>query len=120
MEENPDAVRAKNRATAKRTQINHPEKVTAKRRKDHLSKYGMTEASFNAMLKHQKNRCAACQTPFKGSRDINIDHCHNTNVVRGLLCSACNWSEGRLKTPENVLKLYHYMLKNELFYPCKN
>jgi len=44
------------------------------------------------------------------------DHCYNTKVVRGILCTACNLAEGYLKTPERARRLLAYMEKNELFY----
>lgn len=52
----------------------------------------------------QKGCCAICkrhQTEFK--KRLNIDHCHTTGVVRGLLCQTCNTSLGGFK--DNVKNL---------------
>jgi len=34
---------------------------------------------------------------------LSVDHCHNTNKVRGLLCSRCNTALGLLKDDENTI-----------------
>lgn len=40
------------------------------------------------LLEIQQDRCAICRETF--TTIPNIDHCHKTNKVRALLCSACN------------------------------
>lgn len=69
--------------------------------------YGLSEATFEALLYVQEYRCAICGSEFTGeSRETkeSVDHCHDTNVVRGLLCQICNLAEGYVKktglTPE--------------------
>lgn len=42
----------------------------------------------------QKGRCAICERELNGQE--NADHCHNTNVMRGLLCRNCNTAEGHI------------------------
>jgi hypothetical protein len=44
-----------------------------------------------------------------------IDHVHGTNVVRGVLCHACNVSEGMLKAPARARGLAEYMEKHGIF-----
>lgn len=55
-----------------------------------IEKYGITEAEFLTMLVLQDSHCAICEEDFQKSYDIQIDHSHETNVVRGLLCRKCN------------------------------
>lgn len=44
----------------------------------------------------QSNVCAICSKPqtrgYKGKErtSLDIDHCHTTGKIRGLLCNACN------------------------------
>lgn len=42
----------------------------------------------------QNGRCLICG---EGSRRLEIDHCHTTGRVRGLLCIYCNTGLGRFK-----------------------
>jgi hypothetical protein len=49
---------------------------------------------FEKLLITQAGRCGICDAPLIGkhleSNELNIDHCHTTGVVRGLLCRRCN------------------------------
>ena len=38
----------------------------------------------------QKDNCALCGNPFTAVNPIDIDHDHNTGLIRGLLCRKCN------------------------------
>ena len=50
-------------------------------------KYGITIYQFNRMVEEQDGRCKICwHVPTK----FQIDHCHKTGRVRGLLCWRCN------------------------------
>ena len=44
----------------------------------------------------------------------NVDHCHDTGVVRGIICWSCNTAIGKLgDNAESVLKAYHYLRRFE-------
>lgn len=48
-------------------------------------------AQYNKLLAIQGNQCAICgRTPEEEKQRLAIDHCHNTNEVRGVLCTKCN------------------------------
>lgn len=55
-------------------------------------KYGITDEDYARMLVDQNGHCALCpKTPLENRNGrLFVDHCHETKVVRGLLCSACN------------------------------
>jgi hypothetical protein len=53
-------------------------------------KYGLTVAAYEAMVLAQKERCAICGK--KPEKKLNVDHCHKSGKVRGLLCHYCNLS----------------------------
>ena len=59
-------------------------------------KYGLTTIEYNNILSAQKNECAICSVSFVKEKP-NIDHCHKTGRVRGLLCYNCNLGLGKFK-----------------------
>lgn len=74
-------------------------------------KYGISIADRDAMLLAQNYRCASCEAVLdkNKTRGTHIDHCHKTNVIRGILCADCNVSLGRMKeSPDRIRKLADY------------
>ena len=64
-----------------------------RRRKYELTHYyGISPCDYDRMVERQKDKCAICGT--KPEAYLAIDHCHNTNQVRGLLCRKCNSAVG--------------------------
>lgn len=51
------------------------------------TKYGISIEDYNKMVEEQKNKCAICLSELNPPL---VDHCHQTNKVRGLLCQSCN------------------------------
>lgn len=66
------------------------------------SRYGVTAEQFQAMESAQGGVCAICRAPPQRGR-LNIDHCHGTGRVRGLLCGPCNRMLGLAKDRPEVL-----------------
>lgn len=80
------------------------------------SKYGIGVHEYNKLLHDQSNRCAICRS-YPGSRRLNVDHCHLTNKVRGLLCDHCNIALGHLKdNEERLLSAIRYLVRSKNFY----
>lgn len=52
-----------------------------------LRRYGISKAQRDEMLSAQGGVCAICKE--KPQRPV-VDHCHDSGVVRGILCHACN------------------------------
>lgn len=77
------------------------------------TRYGLTLDEFNSMRAIQNNCCAVCLIAENElSSRLHVDHCHNTNKVRGLLCSNCNTALGLLKENEKIiLALLKYLKK---------
>ena len=83
------------------------------------TQYGLTEAVYSAMFNRQCGRCAICAEKIVSRLDpsrrtytghggptneiARVDHCHSTNVVRGLLCSNCNIGLGKFRDSETFL-----------------
>lgn len=68
------------------------------------NRYGITEDDYNAMFVKQSGKCAVCSTDFNGSaRNMDVDHCHVSGRVRGLLCNNCNRGIGYLQDSPGLL-----------------
>lgn len=73
------------------------------------TEYGITLNEYNKMFLDQKGNCKICnkhQSEFK--RALNVDHCHNTGKIRGLLCDKCNralgWFDDNIESLERAIK----------------
>lgn len=95
------AARSKKWHEANRAYANLREQLRRKNNKGaarlrELRKYGMNQDIYAEMLKRQEGRCAICKTDRPSSRRhfFDIDHCHRTLAVRGLLCERCNRAIG--------------------------
>ena len=76
-------------------------------------RYGISPEEVAAMLKEQDNKCKICLIKFNKAiwkYKVNIDHCHKTNKVRGLLCNLCNRGLGFFKdSKENLTNAINYL-----------
>ena len=69
-------------------------------------KFNLSEAEYQQLMKH--NNCQVC------GRDITnkkcIDHCHNKEKIRGVLCNNCNTALGLVGDNVQILsKLIQYL-----------
>lgn len=80
-----------------------------------FKKYGLTYADKMALLAKQGNVCAVCGSPDPGNKyGWQVDHCHKTNKVRGVLCNGCNIALGACKESVDTLtKLIEYVKKHD-------
>ncbi len=71
-----------------------------------LDKYGITLEEKREMIKNQNCKCDIC--PQSLSVDdlskSHVDHCHETGIVRGILCSNCNRGIGHLQHDTQILR----------------
>ena len=75
--------------------------------------YGISLPDFVAMLDAQNGRCAICKTDKPGGKGVfQVDHCHATGDVRGLLCCNCNRGIGALKDNVKLLQRAIAYLEN--------
>lgn len=92
------------------------------------SKHKMTSDQFHMLYCHQFGCCAICFQRFHLTKLV-IDHDHQTDKIRGLLCSACNAALGSFK--DNIFYLrsaIYYLLcakdkqydKERVFNPYRN
>jgi len=76
-------------------------------------KYGLEPKDYDRMFAAQEGKCAICKTPSPGGRSsrFNVDHCHSSGLVRGLLCNQCNTAIGALQDdPRRMISAIIYLL----------
>lgn len=76
-----------------------------------LWRYGISQNVYDKILLSQNYKCAICikDLDFSNKSYVCIDHCHETKIVRGILCHNCNLGIGRFF--DNIL-----FLKNAIKY----
>lgn len=90
---------------------------TARRRRT-LEKYRITAADFERLWTQQGGRCPICfrELTRAGGRSNGaavIDHDHDTDHVRGLLCHGCNVQVGFIeKSTARAIRAVEYVLKH--------
>src|SRR5690606_16165725 len=72
------------------------------RRAHKLKEYGLTPDDYDKMFRDQDGACATCG--LVSDRSLDVDHCHETGRVRGLLCNNCNRALGHAKDDPKVLR----------------
>lgn len=78
---------------------------TKAKRKHKVKKYGLSEQDYKSLIEKHNNQCAICGLKQSDTwRLLSIDHNHETNKVRGLLCSNCNLGLGYFKDNIELLK----------------
>lgn len=103
--------RDKCNAKLKRYRKKYPEKEKSRRLK---KRYGITLDDYNDMLKNQNECCDICKkhkTTWK--IPLNVDHCHTTGKVRGLLCGQCNRGIGIFEDNPDFLENAKKYLEKE-------
>lgn len=67
-----------------------------------IRRYRVNRSDFMTLIKKQNFCCAICKKPFE--KTPNIDHDHDTGIVRGLLCSNCNVGIGMFQHNTVIIK----------------
>jgi hypothetical protein len=94
-EANREKLRAYTREYQRKYREANPQPTKTDRRRGSVRHpYGVSPEQKQQMLHAQGGLCAICRQSF----DLqNIDHCHATGKVRGLLCRHCNLGLGHFK-----------------------
>lgn len=94
--------------------------------KNHRSEYGKIRANHNRANKYKltieelsflyekyQGCCAICRVSEEDlGKRLAIDHCHETGLVRGILCQRCNLGIGQLGDTQELLVLAVEYLRN--------
>jgi hypothetical protein len=74
-----------------------------------LRTYGITAEKLRELKEKQNGYCAICNKRKK----LYVDHCHRTNIVRGLICHKCNIAIGMVEDNTTVLDKAINYIKQE-------
>ena len=71
--------------------------------KNGLYRYNLTRIDMIQLHEQQDKKCVLCRVPidlFQGNSTLsgNVDHCHYSNRVRGILCFECNKCLGQIES----------------------
>jgi len=82
-----------------------------------LNDFNITQEQYYELYNKQNGVCAIChKKSFRKNKEtfLCIDHCHETNKIRGLLCWSCNTAIGKLgDNIESIQNVLDY-LKNSI------
>lgn len=89
--------------------LKHTMKYKVTKRRNTLKKYQLTMEEYDEIFQRQNGKCAICyksETIMRNGKIklLCIDHDHNTNRVRGLLCHRCNVSIGAFEDNITLLQ----------------
>jgi len=77
-------------------------------RKARAKKYGLTLKELDSLETRSGGVCEICDNPPNmagtSSNALNVDHCHKSGKVRGMLCSRCNLTIGVVGEDPSVLE----------------
>jgi len=94
----------------KKHRLENPDTIKGYKLKD---SFGITLDQYNQWFIQQEGKCKICgkhQTEL--ARALAVDHCHNTKVIRGLLCAPCNAGLGHFRDNPDVLEAAINYLKS--------
>lgn len=57
---------------------------------DFNRRYNITTEEYNKLNEIQKGLCAICNKECSKNKKLSVDHNHDTDKIRGLLCHNCN------------------------------
>lgn len=74
--------------------------------------YGLTKDNYLKMFEDQNYECKICESSvIPLTKDSHVDHCHRTNVIRGILCAKCNRLLGEVSdNVEHLNKMIQYII----------
>ena len=100
----PSKAKQKNMASNRKYDKSLKGKATMLKKK--LNKYGLDNSAYNTLLQKYDGKCHIC----KQATATHVDHDHNTQKVRGILCRSCNIGLGFLgDSLEGVLAAAEYL-----------
>lgn len=84
----------KRREARLRYEAAHPRAGSTRAESRLRKKYGIDFEDWARMYEAQNGLCPGCLEPLTFDRKTHLDHCHDTGIVRGLLCNDDNLAIG--------------------------
>lgn len=82
-----------------------------------LNKFNLTYKNYLDLYNKQNGKCKICDIEILKSdlerKVLNVDHCHKTKKIRGLLCMECNTGIGLFGENVEIIKNAIEYLKND-------
>lgn len=83
-----------------------------KRRRNLVTRYGITVEEYDRLLAEQGNKCAICRLPMDEGKRLAVDHDHDTGAVRGIVHIRCNTAIALFRdSPEICRQAAEYLEK---------
>jgi DNA gyrase inhibitor GyrI len=93
--------------------IDNPNNSKNKKSEKLKLRYGITYDDWELMREKENFSCMICGiTEEEIGKKLDVDHCHSTGKVRGILCNPCNTTLGHAKDNIDILKAAIQYLKN--------
>jgi hypothetical protein len=89
----------------------HQASKEAQRVREYKRNYNLEHDLALSLAKCRLGECKICNKITK----LVVDHCHETKVVRGLICDSCNKVLGHsFDNPETLIKAAKYLRENTM------
>jgi Recombination endonuclease VII len=73
--------------------------------------YGITLEDYEHLLEQQNFQCYFCEVVHSDKKPLHVDHDHETNRIRGLLCLSHNQAIAKFgDSPAGVTNLLQYLI----------
>ncbi len=88
----------------------HAENKDHYRNQSFKERYGLSVDEIRQKIADQDFKCAICAVQIEfdvfpnAHNRAHVDHCHETGVVRDMLCAKCNWMLGNSNDKSSVLE----------------
>ena len=90
--------------------VPRPKSSGSPRSRKAQSRYKVSSGELEALVARAGGCCEICDAPTDFESGAKVDHCHETGLVRGLLCGRCNIAIGWFRDdPRRVLSAYFYL-----------
>lgn len=67
-------------------------------------RFGITPEDYDEMLHKQGGCCAICGGLNPNGNALSVDHCHETGLIRALLCNYCNAGLGQFRDNPDLME----------------